>query len=61
MWLVDPTLRGRPQRAPYSADDERRLRALAREAAERGPGARNRLLKRGAVLHTDAAIRVGMG
>ena len=61
MWLVDPTLRGRPQRAPYSVDDERRFRAMAREAAERGPGARNRLLKRGAVLHTDAAIRVGMG
>jgi len=62
MWVVDPELRGRPQRAPYDVDDERRLRGLAQDAARRcaaKPCARNRLLKRGAILHTDAMIRVG--
>jgi VWFA-related protein len=60
MWVVDPTRPGRPQRAPYTADDERRIRGLAAEAASRcadAPCARTRLLKRGAVLHTDALVR----
>jgi len=75
LWLVDPGRPGRPQRAPYTTGDEKRLRALAREAAlacapdaaspeaEQSPNeaerlcARNRLLKRGALLHTDAAVR----
>ena len=70
MWLVDPEHRGRPQRAPYSSADEVRIRELARQAAERcdRPGlasedraacARNRMLKRGALLHTDALVRAG--
>jgi len=60
MWQVDPERHGRPQRAPYGPADEQRLRALAKEAAARcaSPScARNRLLKRGAVLHTDALLR----
>jgi len=77
MWLVDPERPGRPQRAPYGPADELRIRALAKEAAERcdrprlaeGASSRtaeartacaqNRLLKRGAVLHTDALVRAG--
>jgi VWFA-related protein len=81
LWLTDPERPTRFFRAPYSTDDERRLRAAARAAAlacdqgkgpapdEAGPDdakpgeaavrcARNRILKRGAVLHTDAAIRI---
>ncbi|HEX9188365.1 MAG TPA: hypothetical protein VGB87_14900, partial [Vicinamibacteria bacterium] len=76
MWLVDPTRPGRPKRAPYTSDEERRIRELAAQAAERcgDPArpredassrgseverrcARNRLLKRGAILHTDALVR----
>lgn len=71
LWLIGPGTRGQPRRSPYSTDDERRLRALAAEAAERCGDergvrddftercARNRLLKRGAILHTDAVVRVG--
>jgi VWFA-related protein len=70
MWVIDPARPGKPQRAPYSLADEQRLRALASEArarceVKRPPAreeaacARNRLLKRGAILHTDAVIRVG--
>ncbi|HEX9187565.1 MAG TPA: hypothetical protein VGB87_10860, partial [Vicinamibacteria bacterium] len=81
LWVTDPEKPTRFFRAPYSTDDEKRLRAAARAAALRcdqgldpepgearpddaNPGeaavrcARNRILKRGAVLHTDAAIRV---
>jgi tetratricopeptide (TPR) repeat protein len=77
LWLVDPVRPGRPQRAPYTLDDERRLRGLARDAADRcrrdplpkvdtdprrnAQRCVNRLLKRGAVLHTDAAILFGDG
>jgi VWFA-related protein len=77
LWLVDPARPGRPQRAPYTLDDERRLRTLARDAADRcrqdallkhdanprrnAQRCVNRLLKRGAVLHTDAAILFGDG
>jgi VWFA-related protein len=75
MWMVDPERRGRPERAPYSSEEERRLRALAADAAlrcARDPLLRpdtdarrqarrcsNRLLKRGAILHTDAAVQFG--
>ena len=55
LWQVEP-LRLRPRRTSYSRADERRLRGFAREAAERG--GQNRFLKRGAVLHTDAAMLV---
>src|SRR6185503_11573230 len=64
MWMVDPERRGRPESAPYSSDEERRLRTLAADAADRcarDPRLRhdadrrrqarqcsNRLLKRGA-------------
>jgi len=74
LWLTDPERPTRFFRAPYSTDDEKRLRAAARDAALRcgqDPGShdsgpdeeaircsRNRLLKRGAVLHTDAALHV---
>jgi hypothetical protein len=60
LWQVDPEHPGRPQRSPYGPADEVRLRALAKEAAARcgTPScARNRLLKRGALLHTDALLR----
>jgi VWFA-related protein len=73
LWLTDPERPTRFFRAPYSTDDDARLRTAARDASLRcgqDPGrdgssrdeqavrcARNRLLKRGAVLHTDAAIR----
>jgi tetratricopeptide (TPR) repeat protein len=76
-WRMDPARPGRPERAPYSAADERRLRYLAREAAARCSGdphlqrdaypkknadrCANRLLKRGGVLHTDVAIQGGDG
>ncbi len=43
----------RAQRTPYSVVDVARLQGLARAAAARGDG--NRLLTRGAMLHTDAA------
>ena len=60
LWLTDPERPTRFFRAPYGTDDDRRLRAAARDAALRcgqGPGdsspdeeaircARNRLLKR---------------
>jgi VWFA-related protein len=77
LWLTDPERPTRYFRAPYSTDDDRRIRAAARRAARRcgqdpGPGpdgssvdeeavrcARNRLLKRGAMLHTDAVLHVG--
>jgi tetratricopeptide (TPR) repeat protein len=66
-WRVDPARPGRPERAPYTLADEQRLRAAAREAAARcgarippSPADRacasNPLLKRGAMLHTDAAV-----
>jgi len=75
LWVIDPTLPTRFYRAPYSTDDERRIRAAAADAARRcgegtGPEgeeilsedqvrcARNRILKLGAVLHTDAAVHV---
>ena len=72
LWQVDPARPGRPQRSDYSTEDDRRFRAMAREAAERctpkegaiphedaiARCARNRILKRGAVLHTDAAMFV---
>jgi VWFA-related protein len=74
LWLTDPERPARFFRAPYTADDAKRLRAAARDAAVRcgrepgpddsGPAAeivrcaRNRILKRGAVLHTDAAIHL---
>ena len=76
LWLTDPERPTRFFRAPYSTDDDKRLRAAAHAAARHcapGPSsaagdggldeaavrcARNRLLKRGAVLHTDAAIHV---
>jgi len=75
LWLTDPDKPTRFFRAPYSTDDDRRLRAAARAVARHcraDPGeeedsapsedearcARNRLLKRGAILHTDAAIYV---
>jgi VWFA-related protein len=74
LWLTDPERPTRFFRAPYSTDDDERIRAAARDAALRcgqdpSPDrssldeeaircARNRLLKRGAVLHTDAAINV---
>jgi VWFA-related protein len=80
LWLTDPERPTRYFRAPYSTDDDRRIRAAAREAARRcgqDPGsgsddgssvdeqtvrcARNRLLKRGAMLHTDAVLHVGGG
>jgi hypothetical protein len=43
----------RERRTPYSVVDVARLQGLARVAAARGDG--NRLLTRGAMLHTDAA------
>ena len=74
LWLTDSERPARFFRAPYSTDDDKRLRAAARDAAlrcgrEPGPDdsgptaevvrcARNRILKRGAVLHTDAAIHL---
>jgi VWFA-related protein len=72
LWQVDPARPGRPQRSDYSTEDDRRLRAMAHEAAERctpkegaiphadaiAQCARNRILKRGAILHTDAAMFV---
>jgi tetratricopeptide (TPR) repeat protein len=71
-WLVDPARPGRPERAPYTLADEQRLRAAAREAAARcgarippapadGACASNPLLKRGAMLHTDAAVLFAEG
>lgn len=74
LWLSDPERPTRFFRAPYSTDDDARLRKAAHDASLRcsqedaqggaSPDAgavrcaRNRLLKRGAVLHTDAAIRI---
>ena len=74
LWLTDPERPARFFRAPYSTDDDARLRSAARVASLRcGPDpagdgsgrdeqtvrcALNRMLKRGAVLHADAAIRV---
>jgi tetratricopeptide (TPR) repeat protein len=76
LWVTDPERPSRFFRAPYTAEDDKRLRAAAREAAQRcaaddvrrggGPPAeaeavrcaRNRLLKRGAILHTDAAMHI---
>jgi VWFA-related protein len=75
LWVIDPTRPTRFYRAPYSTEDEARIRAAAHAAASRcGDGAdpdgdgkldeaqircaRNRILKRGAVLHTDAAVHV---
>jgi VWFA-related protein len=76
LWrAVDPERPTKLERAPYSFDEARRLRALAaavgdrcardpalaRAADARGNARRcaNRLLKRGAMLHTDAAIQLG--
>jgi tetratricopeptide (TPR) repeat protein len=73
LWLKDPERPARFFRAPYSTDDDARLRSAARAASlhcgpDPGDGAGrdkqavrcalNRMLKRGAVLHADAAIRV---
>lgn len=103
MWLVDPEWHGKPRRAPYELEDERRLRTLACHAAWRcraslprpahlagicakdpawrcleqpalpsevaarcvalpaeaaASCARNDIRRRGALLHTDAALRV---
>jgi VWFA-related protein len=70
LWVVDPGHPGKPRRAPYSAEEGQQLRAVARIAAARCDHerahetedakrcARNRILKRGAILHTDAAIHV---
>jgi len=70
LWMFDPKVPRRLERGPYSTEDDERLRALARRAAGRCSAerdlpadaaercARNRILKRGAILHTDAALRV---
>jgi tetratricopeptide (TPR) repeat protein len=74
LWLTDPERPTRFFRAPYSTDEDKRLRAAARDAVlgcggQPGPEearpaaevvrcARNRILKRGAILHTDAAIHL---